>query len=132
MSQILVRNDTRNDTTRPCAFCGEHFVVSGRRRYHSDACRAAAHRARHVLVQAPQRVSALATVYECPECQVHLLGEQRCPDCNRFCRSLGPGGECPCCGDPVSVAELLASTATSPTITTNRNVVGLKTGPETL
>lgn len=34
-----------------------------------------------------------------------------------LCRSLGPGGECPCCGDPISLAELVASTATSPGIT---------------
>lgn len=103
-----MRNDGRNDTSRPCAFCGEPFAPSGRRRYHSDACRVAAHRARRALAQIPKRLPRPATLYECPECQGgRYLGEQRCVDCNLFCRSLGPGGECPCCNDPISIAELL-------------------------
>ena len=107
MSAITVSNDGRNDRTRPCAFCGEPFAPSGRRRYHSDACRVAAHRARRALALVPERLPRPATVYECPSCQVRYLGEQRCEDCNLFCRSLGPGGECPCCEELISVAQLL-------------------------
>ncbi len=47
------------------------------------------------------------TVYECTACETRLLGGRRCPDCNLFCRSLGPGGACPCCDEPVAIADLL-------------------------
>jgi len=49
-----------------------------------------------------------ATVYECPTCDARVLGTQRCPDCNVFCRRLGPGGPCPHCDEPVALADLLA------------------------
>ena len=52
-----------------------------------------------------------ASVYECPRCEARYLGEQRCPECNLFCRSLGPGGECPCCGEPVAISDLMGSPA---------------------
>lgn len=47
------------------------------------------------------------TLYECPECQTRYLGDQRCPDCNVFCRRLGPGGYCPHCAEPVAIADLV-------------------------
>jgi hypothetical protein len=47
------------------------------------------------------------TVYECPVCQTRFLGEQRCPDCHRFCRALGLGGACPDCDTLLLVTELL-------------------------
>jgi rRNA maturation endonuclease Nob1 len=31
---------------------------------------------------------------------------RRCEDCNLFTRRLGPGGECPHCGEPVLASEL--------------------------
>ncbi len=46
-------------------------------------------------------------VYECSGCQTRFLGEQRCDDCNRFARRLGPGGQCPGCSDIVTLEELL-------------------------
>jgi len=33
---------------------------------------------------------------------------QWCPDCNRPCHRLGPGGECGSCGELLTVDELLA------------------------
>ena len=50
-------------------------------------------------------VGVVSVVYECPGCGERLL-ERRCPDCNVFCRRLGPGGECPACAEIVLVEEL--------------------------
>lgn len=46
-------------------------------------------------------------VWECPGCGERQAGVRRCEDCNLFMRRLGPGGECPSCGDPVLISELL-------------------------
>ncbi len=74
----------------------------------------AAHRGRRAA-PAPEQAPAVAAralvVYECPACQGRLLGERRCPECNLFCRSLGVGGECPCCGEPVAISDLIGSPA---------------------
>jgi DNA-directed RNA polymerase subunit RPC12/RpoP len=61
------------------------------------------------LTKALRRQGKLAAqrVYECPDCAQRFLGEQRCPDCNRFCRGLGLGGRCPHCDDLVLLSELL-------------------------
>ncbi len=99
--------------TIPCPACASPFVPAGKRRYCSDACRVAAHRRRH---RAPDARQVLAppgeprrahTVYECPGCDGRSLGQQRCEDCNTFMASLGLGGLSPCCGEPVTVDELL-------------------------
>lgn len=69
-----------------------------------------AHRARRagpVATPAATPAAAMSRVYECPGCGERHLDERRCPECNLFCRALGPGGECPCCGEPVALAELL-------------------------
>jgi predicted RNA-binding Zn-ribbon protein involved in translation (DUF1610 family) len=50
-------------------------------------------------------VGVVGMVYECPGCGERLVG-RRCPDCNVFCRRLGPGGGCPACGEVVLVEEL--------------------------
>jgi predicted RNA-binding Zn-ribbon protein involved in translation (DUF1610 family) len=50
-------------------------------------------------------VETVGVVWECPSCEERLV-ERRCPDCNVFCRRLGPGGDCPACGEVVLVAEL--------------------------
>jgi hypothetical protein len=50
-------------------------------------------------------VTTAHIVYECPECE-ERLGERRCPDCNVFCRRVGPGGSCPSCGEIVVTDEL--------------------------
>jgi hypothetical protein len=60
----------------------------------------------------PQRPPRAQVVYECPACETRLLGEQRCPDCNLFCRRLGAGGACMHCGDLLTVEELLAGGGT--------------------
>jgi len=92
-----------------CAWCGTKFTPSGRRRFHTDACRQAAYRARHRNgnpVRDPGRPAADRTVYECSECQQRYLGQRRCPDCNLFCRRIGPGGTCPHCDQPVAHLDL--------------------------
>jgi predicted RNA-binding Zn-ribbon protein involved in translation (DUF1610 family) len=50
--------------------------------------------------------AAAVIIYECPDCGERQAGIRRCEDCNLFMRRLGPGGECPSCGDPVLVSEL--------------------------
>ena len=58
---------------------------------------------------APARPRRPATVYECPECELRLLGTQRCPDCGSFMTKLGLGGLCSNCDEPVTFDELLAT-----------------------
>lgn len=98
--------------TMTCALCGARFVASGRRRYCGDACRAMAWRRRHQPSSSPVVVPAgtarrQVTVYECPDCEARLVGEQRCGDCGVFARRAGLGGRCPHCDEPVTVAELV-------------------------
>ena len=101
--------------TIPCPVCATPFKPVGKRRYCSDACRVAAHRRRHRASKVPEVLPPAGeprrsrTVYECPNCDGRALGEQRCEDCNTFMRSLGIGGISPCCGEPVSIDELLDS-----------------------
>jgi hypothetical protein len=101
----------------PCPVC-QATLTSARARYCSDACKQRAYRLRQADT-APVDLDALTadlrsrrslaahTVYECPTCEVRLLGEQRCPNCHVFCRRLGLGGVCPHCDEPVTLAELL-------------------------
>jgi len=106
------RNDGRNDRGA-CPACGQLFTRVGRRRWCSDACRQAAWRRRRSALAAAADLPALPrparehTVYECPDCQARYLGWQRCDDCGVFCRRVGPGGECPACGEAVAVSDLL-------------------------
>jgi predicted amidophosphoribosyltransferase len=95
-----------------CPVCQRHFTPIGRQRFCSGACRAAAYRRPRdggrppvQLPKAPPRRPI--TVYEC-ECGARAVGEQRCPDCATFMHKIGLGGECPSCGEPVAVTELLA------------------------
>lgn len=55
-----------------------------------------------------------SVVYQCPECDERYLDERRCPDCQLFCRRLGPGGPCPSCDEPVSLTDLTAEETTMP------------------
>jgi hypothetical protein len=92
-----------------CAWCRTPFVASGRRRFHSDACRQASYRARHAQPTGrpdPKEVRPDTTVYECPGCAARYLGTHRCQDCNLFCRRVGPGGLCPNCEEPVAHQDL--------------------------
>ena len=106
----------RNDgVTIPCPVCQRAFVPRGRQRVCSAACRQATWRRRlpaspagsMATLPLPARSPRLATVYECPSCGTRYLGEQRCPDCQHFCRRIGPGGRCPHCDEPVAVDDLL-------------------------
>ncbi len=49
--------------------------------------------------------TAGVSIYECADCGERLL-DRRCPDCNRFTRRLGTGGNCPCCGETITIDEL--------------------------
>ena len=118
MADTPYRNDgvtTAPGPQRPCPRCGQPFTPSGRQRFCSAACRQAAWRHRHAasVPALPTRAPRPATVYECPTCGARFLGEQRCPDCNVFCRRLGPGGPCPHCDEPVALVELLGAPAGS-------------------
>jgi hypothetical protein len=100
---IAVRDDT---ATTACPVCGLAFGTQGRQQFCSTLCRQIAWRRRR---QAPVEplVARSDTVYLCPSCDARYLGEQRCEECNTWCRRVGPGGLCPCCDEPVAVADLL-------------------------
>jgi hypothetical protein len=109
-----------DDVTITCPVCHHPFTPSGRRRFCTDACRAAAYRRRRDANQPPLPVPPARprqpiTVYECSDCGARALGEQRCDDCSTFMRRIGYGGNCPCCDEPVAVAELLQPEVTNPT-----------------
>jgi hypothetical protein len=122
ISAETVRNDTRDDP--PVTLAAERCLLctkprrSGRGRFCSDACRQRAFRLRHtalpnleegLLRKALRRRATLVahTVYECTTCDVRYLGEQRCPECNHFCRVVGLGGACQDCDQPVLLSDLL-------------------------
>ncbi len=97
--------------TASCAACGGPLPAGRTRLWCSDACRQAAWRRRHQTGQQPPKLPKArqrkeGTVYECPECEARLLGDQYCEDCRKFMRRLGPGGSCPCCGEPITFQEL--------------------------
>lgn len=105
----------------PCQGCGQPVLFSRRASYCSNACKQRAYRSRHLLTMSPAGPSTSRPsiprhdiVYQCPECEERFLGEQRCPNCNVFCRRLGPGGPCPHCAEPVAVSDLLTSAPTLP------------------
>ncbi len=104
------RNDARNDTTAPCPVCGAPFTRAGRRRYCSDACRQAAWRRRAGQppppAVPPARNRRHGTICQCTGCDTRYLAGQWCPDCNRPCHRIGPGGHSPC-GELLTIQELL-------------------------
>ena len=109
------RNDGVTIARTTCPVCGRAFNTVVRQRFCSDACRQAAWRRRHSmpvpftpLPDGGKRSARSATVYECPSCGTRYLGQQRCPDCQIFCRRVGPGGLCPHCDEPVAVSDLVA------------------------
>ena len=98
--------------TARCAVCGETLPAGRPRKTCSDRCRVAAWRRRHQPEPAiselpPARSRKDAAVYECPSCGERLLGEQYCESCHTFMRRAGMGGSCPCCGELVTLDELL-------------------------
>ncbi|MGI8792016.1 MAG: hypothetical protein ACR2H3_02380 [Acidimicrobiales bacterium] len=100
-----VRDDT---ATTGCAMCSRQFRRLGRQRFCSTVCRQTAWR-RQRSAPAEPVVAKSDTVYECPECDTRYLGEQRCPDCNTWARRIGPGGSCPCCDEPIAIADILTT-----------------------
>jgi len=103
-----VRND---NATTTCPACGTPFSPVRRQRWCSDACRQAAWR-RHRSAPQPALPARAETIYECPDCETRYLGEQRCPDCNTWCRrlavgALAAGGPCPHCDGYVALADIL-------------------------
>ena len=107
------RLPSRHDgVTMTCPVCEQSFSRRGRQRFCSDACRAAAYRRRREQRQASlvvprARPRRPITVYECDTCGARSLGEQRCAECTTFMRRVGIGGSCPCCDEPIAVAELV-------------------------
>jgi hypothetical protein len=104
---------SRNDsvTLAACPVCGAGFLPAGRRRHCSDACRQAAWRRRQFpsapeVPLPPKGLKRAVSVYECDGCGARAVGEQYCPDCRSFMRSLGRGGPCPHCDEPVAVSDL--------------------------
>lgn len=100
---------------RHCPICVQP-VPSTRATFCSPACKQRAWRLRHLSLPnldelardlRRRRQLTAASVYECPACQTRRFGERRCPDCNLMCRRVGVGGECPHCGEPVAVQDLL-------------------------
>jgi len=107
------KSPLRHDAvTMTCPICQQTFVPTGRQKFCTDACRAAAYRRRRdtrpasLVVPKPQPRRPI-TVYECDSCGARSLGEQRCADCATFTRKIGIGGNCPHCDEPVAVAELV-------------------------
>lgn len=107
------RSPSCHDTvTMTCPVCQRTFVPTGRQKFCSDACRAAAYRrrrdARPAALDVPKsQPRRPITVYECDACGDRALGEQRCETCNIWMRRVGIGGSCPSCGDPVALSELV-------------------------
>jgi hypothetical protein len=100
-----------NETTT-CPVCRRRFTPTGRQTYCTSACRKTAHRRRHqhptaTLLIPTTRPRREHTVYQCPDCDQRLIGEQRCPDCGVFARRAGLGGPCPHCDEPVTINDLL-------------------------
>ena len=56
----------------------------------------------------PWRIAPTEIVYVCPKCDLRYLGEQRCPDCTLFTRSLGPGAACPHCDERIAITDIIA------------------------
>jgi len=109
------RDDSETTTpTGTCPVCARAFTPIGRQRYCRPACRKSAHRRRHALtinIRVPAAVNRRdRTIYQCPDCEGLQLGVQRCADCGVFGRSLGLGGHCPHCQEPVTLDDLDLST----------------------
>ena len=99
-----VRDDT---ATTVCPVCATRFEPVGRQRFCSIGCRQQAWRRGRSAPIEPV-VARTDTVYVCPDCDARYLGEQRCDECNTWCRRLGPGGLCPCCDEPIVITDLLS------------------------
>jgi hypothetical protein len=113
---IPVRDDTATTT---CGSCGRLLERLGRQRFCSTTCRQAAWRRKRSAPTQPT-VGKADTVYACDDCDTRYLGQQRCAECNRWCRRIGPGGPCPCCHEPVAIADLFTDDQLNPPLATKR------------
>jgi len=104
---------SRDDTaTRTCPVCAGPFTATGRQTYCSSPCRKTAFRRRHqqpltAITIPAARPRREYTIYQCPNCEDRLFGEQRCPTCGVFARRVDIGGPCPHCDQPVTLQDLL-------------------------
>ncbi|MBA3282397.1 MAG: hypothetical protein H0U29_09230 [Acidimicrobiia bacterium] len=117
----MTDSPSRHDgVTISCPVCAQPFAPNGRRRFCTDACRAAAYRRRRdagqALVTVPaKRPRRPITIYECGDCGTRALGQQRCDECSTFMRRIGIGGLCPCCDEPIAIIELIDQEVSPPT-----------------
>jgi hypothetical protein len=111
-----VRDDTATTT---CPVCARAFAPDGRQRFCSTGCRQRAWRRQRSAPVQPV-VARTDAVYECPSCEARYLGEQRCDECNTWCRRVGPGGLCPCCDEPVAISDLFNADQLAPPVRSNR------------
>ena len=96
------------DPARRCPVCGTP-PPTPRATYCSDRHRQLAYRRRRSApLPPPRRLPRHLVVYQCPLCEERFLATQRCDQCNVWCRSLGAGGLCVHCDQPVAVSDLLA------------------------
>lgn len=118
MSATTPSRDDRETTglAPRCPVCAKAFTAIGRQRYCQASCRKTAYRRRHdqpreitVPTARPRRPQ---TVYQCPDCDGLQVGVQRCQDCGVFGHSLGLGGTCPTCDQPVTLDDLGLSQTT--------------------
>ncbi|MHB8450680.1 MAG: hypothetical protein ACYDAQ_09590 [Mycobacteriales bacterium] len=93
--------------THTCRLCGELLTGRADQLWCSTQCRQRAWRRAGGAPVAPVVVATSETVYECPNCEARYLAEQRCPDCNTWCRRLGAGGPCPHCDELVVISDIL-------------------------
>jgi hypothetical protein len=100
-----------------CLVCGKSLADAGAR-FCSPAHKPLAYRLRRrqtaaadepVLRRQLQRQRRLIahTIYECPQCHERFVDERRCSSCQLFCRSLGLGGHCPECDQPILLSDLV-------------------------
>ena len=100
-----------------CLVCGTPLTDS-RAKFCSPAHKQLAYRLRRRASSAPneadlrrqlqrQRCLTVHTIYECSSCGERFVGERRCPSCRLYCRSLGLGGHCPECDQPILLSDLL-------------------------
>lgn len=111
----LPSRDDHGTTPPPgrCPVCTTVFSPVGRQAYCTSACRKTAFRRRHSTPTVPTVPTVPAgtarrdiSAYQCDTCGERQLGQQRCPDCNTFGRSLGLAGTCPHCDGTIAAADL--------------------------